>query len=277
MFSLYIGFALLQSTTVAQLYLTPTTIEQADPMSCSSLEERELILRNVANTVRYLLQKILADMDRKQVPACGEGKWHLVAHVNMSDPMQQCPTTWREYSAPARACGRPEGGRGCASHTFSVDGIEYSKVCGRIIAYQYANPDAFHSRSIDDFYIDGISMTHGMPRNHIWSFASSLYRRSSGCPCSSSSAFLPAFVGDHYFCESGNTRDQDLNDYIFTEDLLWDGEECINQESCCMSSIPWFSIDLPSSTANDIEVRICADEGTSNEDTPIKLLDIYIQ
>ena len=36
-------------------------------------------------------------------------------------------------------------------------------------------------------------------------------------------------------------------------------------------SPPWFSIQLPTHTT-DSEVRICADEPTSNEETPILLL-----
>jgi hypothetical protein len=45
-------------------------------------------------------------------------------------------------------------------------------------------------------------------------------------------------------------------------------------------SPPWFStsVTLPSTTSDDIEVRICdQDEGTHNEDTPIQLLEIFVQ
>ena len=35
-------------------------------------------------------------------------------------------------------------------------------------------------------------------------------------------------------------------------------------------------VELPNPINDDIEVRICGDEGTSNEDTPIELLEIYI-
>ena len=195
----------------------------------------------------------------------------------MSDPTQECPSSWREYTH-VRACGRPEGGRSCASHTFTVSGIDYSRVCGRIIAYQFSDPDAFRSNNIDSYYIDGISMTHGMPRNNIWSFASTWLWSSNFCPCSSSSQFLPVFVGEHYSCESGNERN-DPSDLgrTFTEDLLWDGQDCTNESNCCTGSIPWFVRDLPNPTMDDIEVRICGDEGTSNEDTPIKLLDVFTQ
>ena len=40
---------------------------------------------------------------------------------------------------------------------------------------------------------------------------------------------------------------------------------------------PWFSVNLGSPTSDDIEVRIMGSESTNNEDTPIELLEIYVQ
>ena len=48
---------------------------------------------------------------------------------------------------------------------------------------------------------------------------------------------------------------------------------------CCddYSSPPWFSVMLPVATSDDIEVRICANQETDNEDIAIGLLEIYVQ
>ena len=40
---------------------------------------------------------------------------------------------------------------------------------------------------------------------------------------------------------------------------------------------PWFSVELSTHTTDRIEVRICGDEGTNNEDVPIEQLEIYVQ
>ena len=40
---------------------------------------------------------------------------------------------------------------------------------------------------------------------------------------------------------------------------------------------PWFSVNLDSPTSDDIEVCIMGTEGTDNEDTPIELLEIFVQ
>ena len=65
----------------------------------------------------------------------------------------------------------------------------------------------------------------------------------------------------------------------YTDDPLWDGQSCEGQ--CCnnvnYSSPPWFSVTLPNTTSEDIEVRICANQKTDDEDIAIELLEIYVQ
>ena len=84
------------------------------------------------------------------------------------------------------------------------------------------------------------------------------------------------FVGDNYYCESGNPADTFGYYHIYTEDRLWDGEQC--EGECCSNgkSPPWFSVELPNSTTDDIEVRICSGEGNQDE-TLVQLLELYIQ
>ena len=79
------------------------------------------------------------------------------------------------------------------STTFPVHGIEYSQVYGRVIGYQDKTPDAFspyydnRSLTIDDSYVNGISLTHGQSlRQHIWTFAAAVDEERSDplvCPC----------------------------------------------------------------------------------------------
>ena len=62
-----------------------------------------------------------------------------------------------------------------------------------------------------DSYIDGVSLTHGQPRQHIWSFAAGLDEVGSvpqfNCPCTNSGrAIPPPFVGNNYFCDTGSKQ-----------------------------------------------------------------------
>ena len=91
-----------------------------------------------------------------------------MADIDMTDTSQQCPSGMNLTESPKRLCDRTSGG--CASNNFTVQGVEYSHVCGRIIAYQNKIPIGLstHSRGIDGTYVSGVSLTHGQnPRKHI--------------------------------------------------------------------------------------------------------------
>ena len=105
---------------------------------------------------------------------CGDvtGGWMRVANVDMTNTSQNCPSGLSLISSPKRVCDFTS--TGCVSTEFDVHGVQYSHVCGRVIAYQNRVPLAFHyqSRGIDADYVYGVSLTHGQnPREHIWTFA----------------------------------------------------------------------------------------------------------
>ena len=211
---------------------------------------------------------------------CGSTGWTRVAYLNMSDPSQQCPTELRLYSeSGVRACGRQTLLSGsCDSITFSTNGTRYSKVCGRVIGYQYGITYAFNNDhySIDSYYVDGISITHGSPRQHIWTLAAGASDYTDLCPCTiGSTQHVPLFVGDDYFCESGRLTYRGV--MLYTDDPLWDGEGCTgngNEGPCCYApGIPWFHKVLNSPTTDTIELRVCA----RYNDAPVSLYELYVK
>ena len=275
-------FATILSVQVAaaKIFLSPIFSCENDQETCPSTEQRDIALQKViGNVYQYLF-------NRSMLPQCGEGIWYRVAYLNMSDPSQQCPSAWREYNANQfRACGRPvSSGASCPSQIFSIS-CQYSKVCGRVIGIQVASPDAFyHGRGLDINmgYIDGVSITHGSPRHHIWSYVGSYSEVATyfdACPCDYFGATQPqSFVGNNYYCESGNPT-LNWQGRAFPNDKLWDGEQCSHEGRCCTgtNTPPWFNVNLGSPTSDNIEVRIMGSESTDNEDTPIELLEIYVQ
>ena len=214
-----------------------------------------------------------------------------VANLDMTNPYQNCPAGFGQVNRdqpPLRTCGRGE--RGCTSTTYSTYGVEYSKVCGRIIAYQSGTPDAFHpyfrdrARSIDDGYVDGVSLTHGQsPRQHIWTFANAVDETRSTyyvCPCTRPdlpyTGIVPPFIGQDYFCETGSR--EAVSFIFYRDDPVWDGQGCGSNSTCCeFNNPPWFCKQLPLPTTDDIELRLCFDHNFSNENTPIELVEIYVR
>ena len=215
------------------------------------------------------------------------GGWTRLAYLDMTDSTQNCPSGFRLYqSGGVRACGRPGSSASCVSVQFPSNGISYSQICGRVTGYQYYSADAFQGQnSIDSYYVEGVSITHGSPRQHVWTLACGISDTHANypqyiCPCmTGSSQSVPSFVGSHYFCESGNHNSY-WSPVLYTSDPLWDGQGCGALEgSCCAApGLPWFHRDYGTNTTTDyIELRVCSDQGSSNEDAPVSLYEIYVK
>ena len=239
---------------------------------------------------------------------CGSGGgWTRLAYLDMTDSTQNCPPGFRPYqSGGVRVCGRANSTVGsCTSVQFPSNGISYSQVCGRVVGYQYASPDAAYpgyftnemygsvikpaQNDINSYYVDGVSITRGSPRQHVWTLmagATDSFPNNDGrylCPCSQGSlqnSTLQSFIGDDYFCESGNPAiDGSAQFILHTSDPLWDGKGCGSLEGVCCAApgLPWFNKILNTTTTDYLELRVCADEGTSSEDTPVAFYELYIK
>ena len=61
-------------------------------------------------------------------------------------------------------------------------------------------------------------------------------------------------------------------------DPLWDGSGCGPTSSCCgFNNPPRFCKQLPQPTTDEIEMRVCVDVPTSNEDVALETVEIYVQ
>ena len=258
--------------------------------SCTELAERDIPSGNywILNSTQSPVQ-VFCEMGEAFPSSLNvTGGWVRVANLNMTDPDQQCPGNLRlSHTNPIRVCGRRIG-VGCDSVILTAHGIQYQKVCGRVRGYAFGTPDAFdevygncpHPCTIDSQYFDGVSITHGTsPRKHIWTYAAGLYedrRLTTSCPCNGGTS-PPNFVGSDYYCEAGFSGQARF--VLYSDDPLWDGQDCRGFERTCCDppNLPWFCKELPELTTDYLEFRICGDEVLSNEDTPIDLVQLYIQ
>ena len=224
------------------------------------------LLQNESNSV------LVQDISRPTTPHDGGVGWRSAVSLDMGDPLQQCPSPWIESATPNRSC-HAQYNDNCIGVSFPVSGVTYSRVHGRAVGYGSGTPDAFYNRfgenngRIDGAYLDGVSITHGLPRQYIWSFGNG-HGGTHRCPCGNPDRIFaplpPAFVGGNYFCDG---------DY---DGALWDGMDCTS--TCCtFNSPPWFNVTLPVPTSDDIEVRICSDQTLGEERTHLRLLKLYVQ
>uniref|UniRef100_A0A1X7UBY8 Uncharacterized protein n=1 Tax=Amphimedon queenslandica TaxID=400682 RepID=A0A1X7UBY8_AMPQE len=273
---------------IAQELLVLHNESTALPTSCKEIKEKQPLsssgLYQLASRSTNAAYTTYCNMGT----LCGSGGgWTRLAYLDMSDATQNCPSGFRLYqSGGVRACGRPNQGAGCtASVQFPSNGISYSQICGRVTGYQIGGPDAIHSQvtNVNLTYLDGVSITHGSSRQHIWSLMAAPtqhHNRAYSCPCSTGSTRqVPSFIGSHYFCESGNPT---LNVVValYTADPLWDGQGCGDKEVPCCNApgIPWFHRDYGTAGASSdyIELRVCSNEGIDDEDTPVSFIEIYV-
>ena len=175
---------------------------------------------------------------------------------------------------------------GCQGTLFSALGLSYSRACGQLRGYQFASTDAFEpynrnsSLGLSDPYVDGASITYdtAVPK-HIWTYATGIttvtVHTNASCPCNSgSTAQVPPYIGNDYYCETGNNGVGDF----FPNDPLWDGQQCDGADAPCCTHpyMPWFNKTLGEATTEDIQLRLCVDEPLSNEETLLQLITLFV-
>ena len=211
-----------------------------------------------------------------------------VAHVNMSQSGASCPQGLTQKNMSGLTlCG--QNADGCQGAFFSALGLNYSQVCGQLRGYQFSTTDAFapyfyQRYNVSEAYVDGASITYDTAEpKHIWTYATGNSERGTGvksCPCNINSTTQPhqvppPFVGNDYYCESGNSNGYNTRNF-FADDPLWDGQQC--EDSCCSMhpNMPWFTKTLNGTTTEDIQLRLCVSSGTADEETLLQLITLYV-
>ena len=108
--------------------------------------------------------------------------------------------------------------------------------CG---GYQEGSPDAFGAFLVGrtttiDRYVDGVSITQGSPRKHLWTYANGASEdviEINRCSCARSNpshtSYVPDFVGG-----SGFSTHFQIG-VVAWDDPLWDGLSCVNPNNKC--------------------------------------------
>ena len=221
---------------------------------------------------------------------CGNvtGGWTRAVFIDMTDPGNSCPPELTlENQSSIRMCRSSRSGSGCTAFiNYPVHGIAYKNICGRALGYQFGTGEAFwvyegrgHNTTASH-YADGLLVTRGTAQHHVWTFAAGISKDYNypgyNCPCALyPGPSAPSFVGENYFCESG-----DIGTYQFSrwylDDPLWDSQGCPAGSTCCNRGGPWFSASADQEVNDDIEVRICFYDDSTDDDLGLEQLEIYI-
>ena len=214
------------------------------------------------------------------VPQCGPGLWLQIANFDVTGGSNACPPPW-DFTATPDGCRQMNAAAGCAVATFPT-GIEYGTACGRIIADATGDPESFNAGDADTetdgiSLIDGITITHSTPIQHIWTFSASqgtAVGPEFTCPCNTvapSNTGAVNFAGDDYFCDTTNGG----------ANLLWDNNcpaSPAGISQCCQfNEPPFFTTTLPTRTSANVDVHLCRDQVRPNEDILVQIIELYVQ
>ena len=218
------------------------------------------------------------------------GGWRRIVKIDVSAG-DDCPSEWHKDTHSGVSFCRvlsDSPSNQCSSANFSTNGISYKRVCGKARGYQKGDIYGFNAynfrgqRSIDQFYAAGVLISHGNPRQHIWSYVVARFDdrtdSSANCPCAPGGGpGTASFVGGNYCCESGSVNTFSNSDYHIN-DPLWDGSDCYSSTSCCVNPLmPWFYQEFSKATTSDIEARICHGYDFPKGSPLIDQLELYIQ
>ena len=178
--------------------------------------------------------------------SCGgtTGGLTRLAYLNLSTISQYCTG---DVDFSCEGCFKQSPMPGCSGIVFNTPNLNlsYSHVCGIVEGRFFGMPNGFASRqssiSINDNYVDGISLTYGDTayRTHIWTVRAC----KGSCP-----AGAPGFVGNNYS----------------------------NLSPMCSQST--FQRDILPLLNENIEVRLCQDQhrDTDNEGIYLTSMNIYV-
>ena len=203
------------------------------------------------------------------------GQWRRVAYLDSNQTNFECPGSLQANRPFCRISrSRPT----CSSVFFSSGSLPYSQVCGRIYGRYSGTPDAFDTftdvrpgiPTIDDNYVDGVSLSYGMnPRNHVWTSAATVRQRNRETGCTSCNYLVPGFVGSDYSCQIVPDCTPLSDDSACRLVEVWNDENQCNGTNI-------FYRNLIQATTEDLEMRLCRDQPRSDEDIFMTFVEIFV-
>ena len=252
----------------------------SEPRSCPSQDDLNPIIDQLERELDRIIEAEIPTLQQFTVPFnCPGTGWMKLVDFSLERDGQDntsCPGNWTKSEKNSISHCTIPNALDCGSAYFGLPPhIQYREVCGRVKGYQTGPTTAFFrqfegiSSGIENSYLDGVSLTHGNPRTHIWSFATGYTAQQASkvthkCPCSSSNnsliLTLPSFIEDHYFCDSATAADPLRS--LFYSSPLWSDGGCMPGGGCCQES-QYFSRTLAELTCDPVEIRLCHDQALS--------------
>ena len=177
------GSVVTAEEKVCSSFCSSLGILQSSPgKSCAEIYQINKASRGVSglywiNTTSGLHQ-VNCDMELE----CGgfKGGWTMIVKFDINKE-DSCPSGWIRITVPYTTLFMCQAGDapGCYSTIFSTYNITFNKICGIVKGYQKGStlgfaPSKFYTKSINGQYVEGVSITLGNPRKHVWTYAAGM-------------------------------------------------------------------------------------------------------
>jgi hypothetical protein len=179
-----------------------------------------------------------------------------------------CPGDWQSADTGASlVCTRDTSDTWGTRTALFPTCVLWDEVLGNATLLQYGSTDAFGDTphpDIDGPYGDVVSLTHGSPREHLFTYTFGFLSGGtddSNCPAIGG-APAPALVGSDYLCDTGNASSTSNQRIWYTTPLFADD---------------WWQVTASSETLDDVEVRLMATHGSSDEDVATETLILRVR
>ncbi|HEY4219785.1 MAG TPA: hypothetical protein VGO62_00550, partial [Myxococcota bacterium] len=188
----------------------------------------------------------MSDVECDMDPAHDGGGWTVIGRSDAS----HCPDGW-DLGIGGCTIGVFSGA--VSEAHFLVPLASFSDVRGDVTAFALGPNNAFSGDhdTIDDVYVDGLSVTASEPRVHVWTFAAgfpgvsdNVAALDGACPCAAGAQPSP-FVQRDYACQSPTVANQAA---------LWDGDSCGDDVGA--GSFEHVGIDAAARTAATLDARL---------------------
>ena len=199
------------------------------------------------------------------------GAWKRIAYLYTNEIPVSCPDNFEVSDSISNPplCRRTNANKGCNFVTYASNGTSYSQVCGTVRVHPEGTPDGFNHFNDRSIYVDGVYLTYGdsSNRNHIWTYTAATTVEGNTRGCDQCNYLKPSNMPGSYFtCTTAHCNDKN-NCY---PDTLWGSEaqQCFGNET--------FYRQLSESTTDNIEMRVCRDQGRDDEDILIFFVELYV-
>lgn len=210
------------------------------------------------------------------------GGW--TSALDLDSVRDPCPAPWQPTTTAPRLCINPAMD---AANSITIEPplASYREVMVSLLGFQSGTADAFEPQgTINDVYLDGLSITADMPRQHIATYATG-FDEGLGCdgiggctcPCLGGTPLPPFVPAESWRCEAGALSPPQEGTIVLPDPLFDAAEQppqCAGKREASADPIRT-TLGIP--TSAPLEARLMRNEPRQGEGLAVHRLELWVR